>query len=327
MTEKRTQTFAKAIREALQEEMKRDINVILMGQDIRKSVWGVTGGLHEEFSPERVLPLPIAENGFTSAAVGAAMTGMRPVVEFMFGDFLLLAMDAICNQAAKYRYMCGGGEFKIPLVLRAAGCGLGSGTGLHHSQFPESWLIPFPGLKIVAPATPNDAKGLMISAIRDENPVVFIEHKMLYAKSGPMDDLGPIDIGKARVAKEGRDITLVTYSSAYYKSIAVADKMAQEGISVEVIDLRTIKPLDKETIIDSVKKTNRLIIVEDACKTGGVGAHIAAMIAEEAIEYLDGSIVRVSGFDTSIPAGKKPEQVVVPTEDKIYSAIKTSLRG
>jgi len=322
--QKRTQlTYAQAIREALIEEMQRDESIVLMGQDIKKSVWGVTSGIAEQFAADRVLPLPISENGFCGAAVGAALTELRPVVEFMFGDFLLLAMDAICNQAAKYRYMCGGGEFKVPLVVRLAGSGIGSGGGQHHSQSPENWALPFPGLKIVTPATPNDAKGLMKSALKENNPVLFIEYKQLYSKQGVIEEEGDISLGKAKIVRSGKGLTLVTYATGYYKSLEAVEKAAAKGIDVEVIDLRTIKPIDKETIINSVKKTNKIVIVEDNCKTGGVGAHIASLIAEEALGYLDAPIVRVAGDDTSIPAGKKNEQMLVPSVEDIIKGIES----
>ncbi len=318
-------TYAKAIRQAIVEEMHRDENIIVMGQDIRQSVWGVTTGIDNDFDMSRIYPLPISENGFCGVATGAAMTGLRPVVEFMYGDFLLLAMDAICNQAAKYRYMCGGGEFKIPVVFRVSGTGIGSGSGQHHAQYPESWVMHFPGLKIVTPSTANDAYGLMKTAIRDNNPVLFFEYKQLFGKFGTLESTEPIPFGKAKITKEGSDVTIVTYGTAAPKSLAAAQKLETEGIHAEVIDLRTIKPLDKECILKSVEKTNKLIIVEDSIKTGGVGAEIAAIAAEEAVGYLDGAILRVAGKDTSMPAGKMLEIQVVPSENDIIKAVKSLL--
>lgn len=318
-------TVAKAIEEGIKEEMRADSDVILLGQDVRPGgVWGTSGGVLAEFGPDRIFPLPIAENGFSSLAVGAAMTGKRPVVEFMFGDFLLLAMDAIVDQAAKYAYQ-NGPDFKIPVVYRAAGTGIGSGIGIHHAQAPESWLMPFPGITIVTPATPNDAKGLIKAAIRYDSPVVFVEYKTVYGKSGEIIDDEPIELGKAKIVREGTDVTIVTYGPGYYKSLGAAERLEKEGISVEVIDLRTIKPFDKETILNSVKKTGRLVTVEDCCKSACVGSEIAAFISEEGLGYLETGIVRVAGDDTTIPAGKMNEIQVVPNENDVFNAVKGML--
>lgn len=315
-------TLAKAIEEAMKEEMRIDDNVILLGQDIRQGgSWGTSAGILDEFGPERIFPLGINENGFAGLVTGIAMTGKRPVVEFMFGDFMLLAMDSIVDQAAKYVYQSGP-KFNIPAVFRLAGSGIGGTFGLHHAQAPDSWLIPFPGIKVVTPATPNDAKGLMKAAIRDNNPVVFIEYKTVYGKMGEIVDTEPIEIGKAKIVKEGNDVTLVTYGPGYYKCQEALLELEKDGISVELIDLRTIKPLDMETITKSVEKTGKLVTVEDCCKSGCVGSEIAAIIVEENIGLLDAPIIRVAGDDTSIPAGRINETMVVPNSKDVYEAVK-----
>ncbi|MDP2857348.1 MAG: transketolase C-terminal domain-containing protein, partial [Bacillota bacterium] len=245
-------TFAAAIKATLAEEMRRDPAVFLMGEDIKYGVWGTTAGLQNE-QPDRVLHLPISENGFCCAAVGAALTGMRPVVELMFADFALLALDALGNQAAKYRYMCGGDPFKVPMVVKLAGSGIGSGSGCHHSQTTEALFMHFPGLKVVTPSTPAEAKGLLASAIRDDNPVVFVEAKLLYPETGPVPKGDyTIPLGQAHIAREGTDITLVSHSYALVKTLAAAESLAGEGISAEVISLRTLVPLDKAAVLESV---------------------------------------------------------------------------
>jgi len=318
-------TFAKAIEEAMKEEMRLDENVLLLGQDVRQGgSWGTSAGILDEFGEERIFPLGINENGFSGMVTGLAMTGKRPIVEFMFGDFMLLAMDAIVDQAAKYVYQSGP-EFNIPAVFRLAGSGIGGTFGLHHAQAPDSWLMPFPGIKVVTPATPNDAKGLMKAAIRDNNPVVFIEYKTVYGKMGDIIDTEPIEIGKAKVVREGNDVTVVTYGPGYYKCLGAIEKLEKEGIDVELIDLRTIKPLDMDTIVESITKTGKLVTVEDCCKTACVGSEIAARIAENYIEYLDGPIIRIAGEDTSIPAGRQNETMVVPNENDVINGVKKLL--
>lgn len=315
-------TLAKAIEEAIKEEMRLDSNVLMFGQDVRQGgSWGTSAGILEEFGPERIFPLGITENGFAGMATGLAMTGKRPVVEFMFGDFMLLAMDSIVDQAAKYAYQSGP-KFNIPAVFRLAGSGIGGTFGIHHAQAPDSWLMPFPGIKVVTPSTPNDAKGLMKAAIRDNNPVVFIEYKTVYGKIGKIVNDGPIELGKAKIVKIGNDVTIVTYGPGYYKCLEAISELEKEGISVELIDLRTIKPLDMETITKSVEKTGKLITVEDCCKTACIGSEIAARIVEDSIGYLDGPIIRVAGDDTSIPAGRQNETMVVPNSKDVYEAVK-----
>lgn len=316
-------SFAQAIREALEEEMHRDSKVFMIGQDIRLSLWGVSGGLHELFGEDRVLLAPISENGFCGAAVGAALAGYRPVVEVMYDDFALLAGDSICNQAAKYRYMCGGGQWKVPLVYRLAGTGTGAGSGLHHSQSLEATIMHYPGLKVIFPSTPEDAKGLLKTAIRDDNPVVMFEHKMLYGISGPVPEGEyTIPIGKANTIREGSQATIITYGIGCSRALRAGESLEKEGISVEVLDLRSLLPLDKDAIIESVKKTGRLVVLEFDTKTMGAGAEIAAIVAEEAIQYLDGPIKRLAMYDTCIPGHKDTEELVMPSVDDIIEAVK-----
>lgn len=316
-------TFAAAIREALREEMQADGTVILMGEDIKYSVWGVTGGLVDEFGEDRVMHMPISENGFCSAALGAAMTGLRPVVELMYGDFLLLAADAVLNEAAKYRYMCGGGEFRVPTVVRAAGCGTGTGSGCHHSQSLEALAMHFPGVKVAIPSTPYDAKGLLKTAIRDDNPVVFFEHKLLYGTKGPVPE-GEylVPFGQAVLRRHGSRVTLISYSHACLKTLKAAEQLATEGIDAEVIDLRTLLPLDMDTVLASVRKTRRVVVVEDDTRTGGAGAEIVARIGEEGLDYLDAPPVRVAARDAPIPASRYGEKFVVPSVADIAAAVR-----
>jgi len=276
-----TLTFVEAIREGLKEELIRDKKVFLMGEDIHINPWAVTRGLIEQFGKERVKLMPISENGFCAAAVGAAVTGMRPVVEIMFADFLLVAADAICNQAAKLRYMSGG-QFNAPVTYRIAGSGMGGGSGAHHSQSLEAVPFHFPGLKVIYPSTPYDAKGLIKSAIRDEDPVVFLEHKLLYsAKEELPQEEFLVPIGKGIIRREGSDLTLVSYGQMARISLEVAEELAEEeNIAIEVFDPRSLRPFDYELLLQSIEKTGKLVIVEEDTKIGGVGAEIAATIAE-----------------------------------------------
>ncbi len=314
-------TYAIALKEAIYEEMKKNEKVFLMGEDIRYSVWGVTGGLHEEFGNERVLHTPISENGFVSAALGASLVGMRPIVELMYSDFLLLAGDAVINEVAKYRYMCNGGKFKVPLTIRAAGAGVGTGSGLHHSQTVEATFLHYPGLKIAIPSTPYDAKGLLKTAIREDNPVIFFEHKLLYGKRGqvPSEEY-TIPFGEAVIRKEGNDVTVLAWSYACHKVLEAAEKLSQEGIDIEVIDPRTLVPFDKETLFNSIKKTNKLIIVEDGVKAGGVGSEIAGIVAEELITEIDAPIKRVGAHNVPIPGSRYGEKYIVPSVEDIMQA-------
>ncbi len=313
-------TFANAIKEALQEEMRKDENIYIMGESIRHSVWGVTRGMDAEFSKKRLVNAPISESGFAAAALGSALLGLKPVVELIFGDFLLLAADSIVNEVAKYRYMCGGGEFKVPVVIRVAGCGVGSGGGPHHAQYLEGAFLNYPGLKVVTPSNPYDAKGLLKTALNDNNPILFFEHKLLYGMRGEVpEEEYYIPFGQAEIKKEGKDITVVGISNSCNKVLIAANELSKEGIDIEVIDPRTLIPFDKETLFKSLNKTNKLIIVEDGPKRGGVGSEISAMIAEEALTLLDAPIVRVAGKDAPLPSGRYGEKFMVPSVEEIIN--------
>jgi len=319
-------SYREALNEALREEMKRDERVFLMGEDVGvyNGVYKVSKGLLAEFGPERVRDTPISEEGFTGAAIGAAIAGMKPIVEIMYNDFICLAMNQIVNFAAKMRYMSGG-QLKVPIVIRTMiGQGRGRGCGGEHSQVLIPWFINVPGLKVVTPATPYDAKGLLKTAIRDEAPVIFFEAAKLYSLKGNVpEEEYTIPMGKADKKMEGKDVTLVAISTMVPASLSAANKVRKEdGISVEVIDPRTLIPLDKHTIISSVKKTGRLIVAEPCCKTGGIGAEIAAMVYEEAFDYLDHPVVRVAALDIPVPVSPPLEKMVVPNEDNIVEALR-----
>jgi pyruvate dehydrogenase E1 component beta subunit len=317
-------TYREALREALMEEMRRDSTVFLLGEDIGR-YWGgafkVTEGLAEEFGDERVRDTPISESAIIGTAVGAAITGMRPVAEIMFGDLTALAMDQIANQAAKIRYMFGG-QANCPLVIRTP-FGAGVNIASHHSQSLEAWFMHVPGLYVAAPSTPYDAKGLLKTAIRGSNPVFFCEHKLLYPIEGEIpEEEYTIPFGVADVKKEGKDVTIVATLYMIHKALNAAEELKKEGISTEVVDPRTLTPLDEQAIIKSVKKTGRLVVVSEDCKTAGVSAEIAAIIAEEAIDYLDAPIRRVAETDTPIPFSPPLEQYVIPDEKAIIEAVK-----
>jgi pyruvate dehydrogenase E1 component beta subunit len=317
-------TYKEALREALREEMQRDSTVFLLGEDIGR-YWGgafkVTEGLAEEFGDERVRDTPISESAIIGTAVGAAITGMRPVAEIMFGDLTALAMDQIANQAAKIRYMFGG-QASCPLVIRTP-FGAGVNIASHHSQSLEAWFMHVPGLYVAVPSTPYDAKGLLKTAIRGNNPVFFCEHKLLY----PVEDEVPeeeytIPFGVADIKREGADVTILAILYMVHKTLNAAKQLEKEGVDAEVVDPRTLTPLDKQAIIRSVKKTGRLVIVSEDCKTAGVSAEIAAMVAEEAVDYLDAPIKRVAEPDTPIPFSPPLEQYVIPDEKAIMKAVK-----
>lgn len=315
-------TYAEAVREALRQEMQRDPNVFLMGEDIGiyGGAFGVTLGLLEEFGPERVRDTPISEGVIAGAAAGAALTGMRPVAEIMFMDFTTLAMEQLVNQAAKTRYMFGG-KAKVPMVLRTP-AGSGTGAAAQHSQSLEAWFVHVPGLKVVMPSTPYDAKGLLISAIRDDNPVIFVEQKLLYRTKGPVpEEPYTVPLSVAEVKRAGRDITIVAIGVMVTRSLAAAEKLAKEGIEAEVVDPRTLKPYDAETITQSVIKTGRVLIVHEAYKTCGFGAEIAAMISEgPAFMYLNAPIRRLAGLDIPIPYNRNLEYHTVPQVEDIVTA-------
>ncbi|MGD0495872.1 MAG: alpha-ketoacid dehydrogenase subunit beta [Candidatus Bathyarchaeia archaeon] len=317
-------SYREALREALREEMRRDPTVFLLGEDIGRC-WGgafkVTEGLAEEFGDERVRDTPISESAIIGTAVGAAITGMRPVAEIMFGDLTALAMDQIANQAAKIRYMFGG-QASCPMVIRTP-FGAGVNIASHHSQSLEAWFMHVPGLYVAVPSTPCDAKGLLKTAIRGNNPVFFCEHKLLYPVEGDVpEEEYLIPFGVADVKREGSDVTVVATLFMVHKALAATESLEKEGISVEVVDPRTLTPLDKRTIVDSVKKTGRIVIVSEDCKTAGVSAEIAAVVAEEAIDYLDAPIKRVTAPDTPIPFSPPLEQFVIPNEKAIIRAVK-----
>ncbi len=316
-------SYRDALREALQEEMAKDSTVFIIGEDVGRYWQGafkVTKGLAEKFGDERVRDTPISESAIVGVALGAAITGMRPVAEIMFGDLSTLAMDQIANQAAKLRYMFGG-QIKVPLVIRMP-FGAGVNVAAHHSQSLEAWFTHVPGLKVALPSTPYDAKGLLKAAIRDDNPVMFFEHKLLYPIEAPLpEEEYTVPLGLADIKKQGKDVTIVATLYMVHKALAAAEELGKQGVDVEIIDPRTLVPLDKKTITDSVRKTGRIIIVTEDCKTGGASAEIAAMIAEEALDYLDAPIKRVAEPDTPIPFSPPLEQFVLPDEEGIIKAV------
>lgn len=316
-------TIRAAINEALRQEMRRDANVYVIGEDVGVfgGCFGVTAGLIDEFGPERVVDTPITESAIVGNSLGAAATGLRPVAEIMFMDFVGVTMDQIFNQAAKMRYMFGG-KAKIPMVIRMP-CGAGGSAAAQHSQSLEAWFMHVPGLKVVAPSTAYDAKGLLISSIRDDNPVIFVEHKFIYDIEGEVpEEIYTVPLGKADVKREGDDVTVVATMAMVYKALEAAEELAKEGISVEVVDPRTLQPLDNETIINSVKKTHKVVVVHEAVKFAGPGAEIAAMIAEEAFDYLDAPVKRVGAPFTPVPFSPVLEQEYIPSAEKIIAAIR-----
>ncbi|MBK6646669.1 MAG: alpha-ketoacid dehydrogenase subunit beta [Anaerolineales bacterium] len=322
-------TYLEAIRQALWQEMKRDERVFLLGEDIGVygGAFGLTHGMLDEFGPERVRETPISEATIVATAVGASLLGMRPVAEIMFMDFVLLALDQIANQAAKMRFMFGG-RTSVPIVVRMPG-GSGTGAASQHSQSLESILMHFPGLKVVNPSTPYDAKGLMLASIRDPNPVCFVEHKVLYKTKGevPEDDY-MIPIGVAEVKRAGRDITVVANNIMVMKTLHIAERLAQDGIEVEVIDPRTLLPLDTETIINSVTKTGRLLVVHEACQTGGwAGEVIASVVGSPAFDYLDTPVRRLGGRDIPIPYNRGLEKFAIPQDADIEAEIRMMVAG
>ena len=318
--------YADALREAMAEEMRRDSTVVLIGEDIALygGAFGVTRGLLEEFGPERVVNTPISEGGFTGMAVGAALTGLRPVVEYMFMDFIVLASDQIVNHAAKFRAIYGE-QAKVPIVFRAA-AGAGRSYGATHSQMLESWFMHIPGLKVAAPATAEDAKGLLISAIRDDDPVLFVEHKDLYKVRMPLGETtAPIPFGQARVIREGDAVSIITYSKMVHTAGLAAAQLAKEGIAVEVVDLRTLRPMDTNAIAASVQKTGRAIVLTEAMGTAGAATDIACRIMDVAFDYLNAPIVRLTMPDVAIPFSPELEQRVLPQIKDVMQAVKNLL--
>jgi acetoin:2,6-dichlorophenolindophenol oxidoreductase subunit beta len=335
--EGRKLSIAEALREALREEMQRDERVILLGEDIGiKGGFGgaftVTLGLSDEFGSHRVLDTPISEAGFTGIAIGAALGGLRPVADVQYGDFLFLAMDQLANHAAKMRYMSGG-KLRVPMVMRAP---VGATTrGAQHAQSLESYFIHVPGLKVACPSTPYDAKGLLKTAIRMDDPVIFFEHKLLYGSKGSRKESGGLEVfgtvpeeeyllpfGQAKRVRQGRDVTIVANLLMVHKSMLAAKSLAEQGIEVEVIDVRTLVPLDWETVFESVSRTGRLVIVHEDTLTGGWGAEVAARVADSCIGYLQGPIRRVTAPDTPVPFAPVMENFFVPSVEKIVQAVK-----
>ena len=312
-------TFAQAVKEALAEEMRRDSRVCILGEDVAEAgtPFKVLSGLVEEFGKERVIDTPISEAGFTGVGVGAAMTGMRPVIDIMFGDFLTLTMDQMVNQAAKVHYMSGG-KWKVPMVLRTT-LGATRRSAAQHSQSLHAWLSHVPGLKVVLPSTPYDAKGLLKSAIRDENPVVFFEDKMMYRQKGPVptEDY-TIPLGVADIKRAGKDITLVATSSMVQVALGAAALLEKDGISAEVIDPRTTWPLDEKTLVESVKKTSRAIVIDEGYARYGVTGELASVIAEGAFFSLEAPVKRMGAMHVPIPFSPPLEDVTVPTDQKVY---------
>ena len=320
-------SYANAVRDTIAAEMRRDDKVFVMGEDIEVlgGIFGCTRGLADEFGVDRVRNTPISEAGFVGAGLGAACVGMRPIVELMYMDFSLVAADQIINQVAKTRYVFGG-KARIPLVIRGQQ-GVGRGNAATHSQSMEALFVHFPGLKVVMPSTPDDVVGLLRTAIRDDNPVIFIEHKQLYVQKAEVNDDPDymIPFGKAKVVREGSDVTVVGTHTYVQKAVNVAKELEKEGISVEVIDPRTIVPLDMETIANSVKKTGRAVVVHEALKRCGIGAEIGSQISENCFKYLDAPVERLGAKDCPLPFNLGLENAVVPQEKDIYDAIKRTL--
>ncbi len=322
-------SYAQAIHEGLAQAMEADPRVFIMGEDIGVygGAFGVTGDLVERFGADRVIDTPISELGGAGVAVGAALAGSRPILEFQFSDFMTLAMEQIVNQAAKIRFMFGG-KTSVPVVFRAP-TGSGTGAAGQHSQSLEAWFAHVPGLKVVQPSTPADAKGLLLSAIDDPDPVIIFEHKLLYKMKGDVPEAPErTPIGKAVVRRTGKDVTVVATAIMVHRSLEAAELLAAEGIDCEVIDLRTLRPLDTATIIESVKKTTRLACVYEGVKTLGIGTEISAMIAEsEAFDYLDAPIMRLGGMETPIPYNPQLEKSAVPQADTIAEGLRKLVRG
>ena len=322
-------TYLEAVREAMTQEMERDEKVFLIGEDIGAygGAFGASFGMLEQFGPERILDTPITELGLTGAATGAALIGMRPIAEIMFMDFMTLASEQLVNQAAKLRFMFGGNA-TVPMVLRTP-AGSGTGAAEHHSQSLENWFVHIPGLKVVMPSSPYDVTGLLISSIRDDNAVVFVEHKLLYKTKGPVpEEPYTIPLGKSEVKREGKDLTIVATSIMVSRSLEAAEQLAEEGIEVEIVDPRTLRPLDEGPIVDSVVKTGKVLIVHEAVKTGGFGGELAAIIAESrAFGYLDAPIVRLAGRDMPIPYNRTLEMNAVPQVADIVAKARDIVQG
>ncbi len=318
--------FSQAIMEAQMEEMQRDSNVFLIGEDVAKmgSAFGQSAGLYEKFGSKRVFNMPVAESGYVNFGVGAAMAGKRPIVEMQFADFIVLAFDAVGNQGPKQRYMSGG-ELSVPMTVRAPQ-GAGFGAAAQHSQCVEAWFMNFPGLKIVMPSTPYDGKGLLKTAIRDNDTVLFLEHKALLSIKGEVpEEEYTIPLGEGKIVRDGTDVTIIALQAQVYQALEAAEELAKEGISAEIIDPRTLIPLDKKLIGESVKKTGRVVIVHEAPKRGGFGSEISAVIAENFFDSLRAPIIRIGAANIPLPFGM-PEQYCLPNKNSIVQSVKELLK-
>ena len=319
-------SYREAVRDALATAMRKDEDVFIMGEDIAEmgGSMGVTQGLLDEFGPERVRNTPISEIGIVGAGIGAAMQGMRPVVEIMYEDFLTLSAEQIVNQAAKHRYMSGG-QLKVPLTIRTQG-GAGWSPGAQHAQQLEAWFVHIPGLKVVFPSTPTDVRGLLYSAIYEDNPVIFFEHRTLYGLKEEMpEELEPIPLGRARVLREGEDVTVVATGRLVHEALDAAKHVEEQGVSVEVVDPRTLQPLDEEMIVESVKKTTRCVVAHEAVTRMGFGAEVAAVVQHDAFDWLDAPIERVGARFTPIPFASVMEEYVVPHAKDVVAAIQRTV--
>jgi acetoin:2,6-dichlorophenolindophenol oxidoreductase subunit beta len=320
-------SYREAVRDAMSTAMRRDDDVFIMGEDIAEmgGSMGVTQGMLEEFGPERVRNTPISEMAIVGAGIGAAIAGMRPIVEIMYQDFTTLAMEQIVSQAAKHRYMSGG-QIKVPLTIRTQG-GAGWSPGAQHAQQLEAWFVHVPGLKVVFPSTPEDVRGLLWSSIYEDNPIVFFEHRTLYGIKGEVpDEIEPIEIGKARIHREGEDVTVVATGRLVHESLKAAEQAAEDGISVEVFDPRTLQPLDEDAIVASVKKTNRCVVAHEAVTRMGFGAEVAAVVQHQAFDWLDAPIERVGAKFTPIPFAPVMEEFVVPHAKDVVEAIQRTVQ-
>ncbi len=320
-------TYREAVRDTLATAMREDEDVFIMGEDIAEmgGSMGVTQGLVDEFGPERVRNTPISEMAIVGTGIGAAMQGMRPVVEIMYEDFLTLSLEQIVNQAAKHRYMSGG-QLKVPLTIRTQG-GAGWSPGAQHAQQLEAWLVHIPGLKVVFASTPEDVRGLLWSSIYEDNPVIFFEHRTLYGiKASVPDKIEPIPLGRARVHREGEDVTVIATGRLVHESLAAAEEAEKEGVSVEVVDPRTLQPLDEDTLVGSVKKTNRAVVAHEAVTRMGFGAEVAAVLQYEAFDWLDAPIERVGAKFVPVPFAPVMEEFVVPHSEDVLEAIRRTVR-
>jgi pyruvate/2-oxoglutarate/acetoin dehydrogenase E1 component len=319
-------SYREAVRDALATALRDDDDVFIMGEDIAEmgGSMGVTQGLLDEFGPERIRNTPISEMAIVGAGIGAAIAGMRPVVEIMYEDFLTLSLEQIVNQAAKHRYMSGG-QITVPLTIRTQG-GAGWSPGAQHAQQLEAWLVHIPGLKVVYPSTPTDVRGLLWSSIYDDNPVIFFEHRLLYPlKEEVPDDLEGIPLGKARVVREGTDVTVIAIGPLVHRTVAAAKEAEKDGISVEIVDPRTLQPLDEETLVESVKKTNRAVVAHEAVTRMGFGAEVTAILQEQAFDWLDAPIERVGAKFAPLPFAPVMEQFVIPQPEDVLAAIRRTM--